>query len=316
MPKCVIESVKDAFANYLDNKDKNVDSQSQDEKDQTEANPNMKDLYKKVDRLTHDVHNLSAIVTEMNLRVRYASNPSDPIDPIDGLEEEIRDPPTNPAYVSQVHLPNAPPYPETDLQFIKGRESRKKKKERVDSGVFHYDSSTDRLDRNKRKEKYLLAKEKELIDDPVFIDDNAIYEIIKRLKIRAPFELTEKISLSTFLDQFPVESFPHLSQQEYNSVVHFFVGAEIKNKLGEQGILPAKVTLKEYLGHLSNLKLGYNISDLDVLSELHTMKVKNMNLIQIFIAVSNLVDNVSLDIWPETIKCRHIFFFTKKEVGL
>ena len=66
MLKSVIESVKDAFANYLDNKDKNVDSQSQDEKDQTEANPNMKDLYKKVDRLTHDMHNLSAIIKAYN----------------------------------------------------------------------------------------------------------------------------------------------------------------------------------------------------------------------------------------------------------
>ncbi len=304
MPNSIIGSVKDALSGLVD--------KATEEKDKEIS---LRDLYVKVDRLSNDLGTMKEILTNMNKVVKYDSDPS-LLDLINLAEDKNKttNPPLNPSFD-----PSAPLFDAEELNFKKGRESRKKKKERTSRCLSSSDDTSiervDRNDRHKRKERFMRMKsraEVDLVDDSHYIDHDMIYKEIKKLKIRVPFELTEKISLSTFLDQFPIEAFSHLSQQEYNSVLFYFLGSEIKSKLGEQGILPSRVTLKEYLGHLSNFKLGYNISDLDVLSELHNMKVRNLSLIQLFIAVTNLVDNVSVDIWNETIKCRHIFFFTKK----
>ncbi len=82
--------------------------------------------------------------------------------------------------------------------------------------------------------------------------------------------------------------------------------------MGEMGVIPRKTNFEEYLYNLYNLKVGYNVSELDVLSDLENLKMKGLNLLEKYERIVSLVDNIHQDIWSENIKCRYIYHYCKK----
>ena len=137
---------------------------------------------------------------------------------------------------------------------------------------------------------------------------------IKQFKMLSPYELSDNISISTFLEQFPKDKFSMCTQQEYCSIIHQFLGKELKDKMGQMGVIPCKTNYQDYLYHLYYLKVGLNVSEHDVLFELENLKLKGHNLLEKYEKIVNLVDNIDQDLWPENTKCRYIFHYCKKHL--
>ena len=151
-----------------------------------------------------------------------------------------------------------------------------------------------------------------LKNDLVNFNEKLVYLKIKQFKMISQYEVADDISLSTFLEQFQKENFSMCSQQEYCSIIHQFLGKKFKAKMGEMGDIHQKTDYEEYLYQLCNLVVGYNVSELDVLSNLKNLKMKGYNLLEKYERIVSLVDDIHQDVWPEKFKCHYIYHYCKK----
>ena len=153
-----------------------------------------------------------------------------------------------------------------------------------------------------------------LRNDMVNFNEDLVCFKIKQFKMLSPYELSDNISISTFLGQFPKERFSMCSQQEYCTIIHQFLSKELKDKMAEMGVIPCKINFQDYLYHLYYLKEGLFVSEHDVLHELENLKLKGHNLLEKYERIVNLVDKIDPDIWPEKTKCRYISYYCKKHM--
>ncbi len=168
------------------------------------------------------------------------------------------------------------------------------------------DNETRSITSKKNNENFSLR------NDMVNFNEDLVCLKIKQFKMLSPYELSDNISILTFLGQFPKERFSMCSQQEYCTIIHQFLGKKLKDKMAEMGIIPCRINFQDYLFHLHYLKEGVNVSEHDVLHELENLKLKGHNLLEKYERIVNLVDKIDPDIWPEKTKCRYISYYCKK----
>jgi hypothetical protein len=149
--------------------------------------------------------------------------------------------------------------------------------------------------------------------DKTRIDQKKVYEKVKYLKPCISYDL-DQVSVSAFLKQFEEMSFTGFTEKEYIQCVHSFVPDESKRLMGQLGIQPLKMNYLEYVQALTNVRVGYYMSELDIVTSLHELKSKNLTLVQIYIQVSQLVDTVDDGVWPDGVKDRQVHYYVKKHL--
>jgi predicted Fe-Mo cluster-binding NifX family protein len=79
-----------------------------------------------------------------------------------------------------------------------------------------------------------------------------------------------------FLSQFPIHQFKNLTQREYNVILSTYIGTDLSEEFGKEGILPYMISTSEYVNHIHNVSSGY-LTEMEIEERLNNYKINDNN---------------------------------------
>lgn len=197
-----------------------------------------------------------------------------------------------------------------DVDYIKSQteESQKKEEEVMDKGKIA--EIIDEISNS----RYLPTSISEAINLPLN-DGTVRAERVKRKIMVLDSCITGNVTelgLTNFLKQFPYRSFLSYSQQEYNLILHKFIGNDLRKKCASQLILPQQLSTASYLTELNRIHHSEMIDESTVEQKLHTYQPIEDDIVNIFHEINAIIDLMPNSNWTEEEKTKKLFFTMKR----
>lgn len=121
-----------------------------------------------------------------------------------------------------------------------------------------------------------------------------------------------ELGLTNFLKQFPYEHFKTFTQQEYNLILHKFLGADLRKKCAAQNILPGNLDTASYTTELSRIHHSEMVEESIVEQKLFNYQALETDIVKIYHDINAIIDLMPNNSWDEQSKAKKLFFTVKR----
>lgn len=166
---------------------------------------------------------------------------------------------------------------------------------------------------NQTHNNCLLDDNCTLFSNPNNIRFGLVANQVKTLKYAIPFDISQ-VGCTKFFKTLHHSKFKSMTQQEYNLLIANLVGPEMQKKLAAHKITPNESTTINFLNDIYRLAQSENIDEMVIERKLHEYTSTDCDISKIISEISNLLENVSSDIWSENTKAKKLFFTVKKSL--
>ena len=120
------------------------------------------------------------------------------------------------------------------------------------------------------------------------------------------------LGLTNFLQQFPYQNFKSFTQQEYNLIMHKFIGLDLRKKCAAQMILPQNLDTASYTTELNRIHHAEMVEESIVEQKLFNYTPLEQDIVKVYHDVNTIVDLMPNSNWDEENKAKKLFFTLKK----
>ena len=122
----------------------------------------------------------------------------------------------------------------------------------------------------------------------------------------------QQLGITNFVKQFPSSQFRNFSQQEYNVVLHKFVGKDLIKKCAEQKLLPSLIDTQTYLTELQRIQNAEMLDESMVEQKLANYVSFGTDILKTYNDISSIIDQISNSVWTDTEKEKKLYFAMKR----